>query len=256
MPFVARYDETFWRRVVAQTRATTLMGSLRRLVENQEQKVTLRLTDSLAEHDVLETLLEESKPERAAHPRLAKFDYLLRTPWRYPPLKWGSRFGRRFEPSLFYGALDRVALFAEAAYYRLVFLEGMRTPFKDRVVSQITVFEASYRTTQGFDLSQRPFRKHEAVLRHRSDYGPCQALGSVLREREIEAITYLSARTVDDRLNVALFSPSALRSRKHRNPRHGLCETTSAGVNFRLGDELLSYPREQFLVEGKLPVPA
>lgn len=253
---MAKYDESFWRRVVAQTRAVTLMGSLRRLVENQEQKVTLRLTDDLAEHDVLESLLEESKPEGTFHPRLLQFDYLLRTPWRYPPLPWGSRFGRRFEPSLFYGALDRVALFAEAAYYRLVFLDGMHEPFKERVISQFTVFEATYRSTKGYDLSQRPFSKHETVLRHRAEYGPCQALGSVLRERDIEAITYLSARTVDDRLNVALFSPLALRSRKHRNPRHGLCETTIAGVSFRLDDELHTYPRAQFLVDGKLPMPA
>lgn len=253
---MARYDESFWRRVVAQTRADTLMGSLRRLVENQEQKVTLRLTDSLAEHDVLEGLLEASKPAGIAHPRLLQFDYLLRTPWRYPPLPWGSRFGRRFEPSLFYGALDRVALFAEAAYYRLVFLGGMREPFRERVISQFTVFEATYRTTQGYDLSRRPFTKHAAVLRHRSDYGPCQALGTVLRERDIEAIVYLSARTIDDRLNVALFSPLALRSRKHRNPRHGLCETTFDGVSFRLDEELHTFPREQFLVGGELPLPA
>lgn len=232
------------------------MGSLRRLVENQEQKVTLRLTDNLAEHDVLESLLEDSKPAGAAHPRLGQFDYLLRTPWRYPPLPWGSRFGRRFEPSLFYGALDRVALFAEAAYYRLVFLEGMRKPFGERVISQFTVFEATYRTDRGLDLSQRPFKKHEAALRDRANYGPCQALGTVLREREIQAITYLSARTADDRLNVALFSPLALRSRKHRNPAHGICETRSTEVSFRLGNELISFPREQFLVDGKLPVPA
>lgn len=253
---MARYDESFWRRVIAQTRVVNLMGSLRRLVENQEQKVTLRLTDNLAEHDVLESLLEESKPETTFHPRLLQFDYLLRTPWRYPPLPWGSRFGRRFEPSLFYGALDRVALFAEAAYYRLVFLDGMQEPFRERVISQFTVFEATYRSAQGYDLSQRPFRKHEAVLRHRSEYGPCQALGSVLRERGIEAIIYLSARTVDDRLNVALFSPLALRSRKHRNPKHGLCETTTDSVSFRLEDEVHTYPREQFLVDGKLPMPA
>lgn len=253
---MARYDESFWRRVVARTKARTLMGSLRRFVENQEQKVTLRLTDNLAEHDVLESLLEESKPEGVEHPRLRHLDYLLRTPWRYPPLPWGSRFGRRYEPSLFYGALDRNALFAEAAYYRLIFLEGMRKPFKERVISQFTVFEALYRTDQGLDLSQRPFRKHEKVLRDRADYGPCQALGTVLREREIQAITYLSARTVDDRLNVALFSPLALRSRKHRNPEHGICETLSTGVSFRLGNDLITFPREQFLLAGKLPVPA
>lgn len=253
---MARYDETFWRRVVARTQAHNLMGSLRRFVENQEQKVTLRLTDNLAEHDVLESLLEESKPDGIEHSRLRQFDYLLRTPWRYPPLPWGSRFGRRFEPSLFYGALDRDALFAEAAYYRFVFLEGMRRPFRDRVISQFTVFQATYRTDRGLDLSQRPFRKHEKALRDRADYRPCQSLGTVLREYEIEAIAYLSARTLDDRLNVALFSPLALRSRKHRNPEHGICELRSTEVNFRLGKDLVTLPREQFLVDGKLPVPA
>ena len=232
------------------------MGTLQRLVENQEQKVTLRLADNLAEHDVLEGLLEASKPDGGGHAGLGRFDYLLRTPWRYPPLRWGSRFGRRFEPSLFYGALDRHALFAEAAYYRLVFLEGMKKPFKDRVISQFTVFEAVYRTEQGFDLSQRPFRKHEQALRHRSDYGPCQALGTVLRERDIEAVVYLSVRTADERLNIGLFSPGALRSRKHRNPRHGICETRRSGVSFRLDEEIVTLSREQFLVNGKLPVPA
>ena len=51
------------------------------------------------------------KPRPPGHERLGRFDYLLRAPWRYPPLRWGSRFGRRFEPGLFYGALSEEALF-------------------------------------------------------------------------------------------------------------------------------------------------
>jgi hypothetical protein len=232
------------------------MGTLKRIVENQEQKVTLSLTDSLAEHDVLEALLEASKPSADDVASLARFDYLLRTPWRYPPLKWGSRFGRRFEPSLFYGSLGNRALFAEAAYYRLVFLDGMRSPFRERVISQFTVFEAMYRTGSGFDLSRPPFARHEAVLRDRAHYLPCQALGSVLRQKGVEAILYLSARAPGDAFNVALFRPAALRSRKHRNPRHGLAETRIEGVSFRFGNEVLEYPREDFLVDGRLPIPA
>jgi hypothetical protein len=232
------------------------MGTLSRLVENQEQKVTLALTDNLAEHEVLEALLESSKPAGVYHPRLGQLDYLLRTPWRYPPLKWGSRFGRRFEPSLFYGALSHRALFAEAAYYRLVFLEGMEQPFSDRVVSQFTVFDALYRTDRGLDLAQPPFVRHEAVLRHKAEYRPCQMLGSELRERDIEAIVYLSARTRGREQNIALFSPGALRSRKHRNPRHGLCESRPTGVSFRLAGELHHFPREEFLHDGAFPLPA
>ena len=251
-----KYDAPFWRRVLGRVQPTVLMGTLNRLVENQEQKVTLALTDSLAEHDLLESILEDSKPSPGDHPALRKLDYLLRTPWRYPPLRWGSRFGRRFEPSLFYGALSRQALFAEAAYYRLVFLDGMVQPFKDRVISQFTVFQALYRTDAGLDLSRSPFARHESTLRHKSDYAACQVLGSELRARDIEAITYLSARAEGRQLNVALFSPNALRSRKHRNPRRGLCETRIDGVSFSLRSETTHFTREQFLHRGKLPVPA
>ena len=71
-----------------------------------------------------------------------------------------------------------------------------------------------------------------------------------------EAILYLSARAPGEAINIALFSPAALRSRKHRNPRHGLAESRVDGVSFRFGKEVLDYPRENFLVNGLLPIPA
>jgi hypothetical protein len=232
------------------------MGTLKRMVENQQQKVTVALVDSLAEHEVLENLLEVSKPAARFHAGLQHLDYLLRSPWRYPPLKWGSRFGRRFEPSLFYGAHSDAALFAEAAYYRLVFLEGMDKPFKDRVISQFTVFQANYQTDLGMDLTRPPFSRHKEVLRHKSHYLPCQLLGSELRERGIAAITYLSARASGDELNIALFSPAALRSRKHRNPRHGPAPTPREDVRSPLGDDLHVFARGGFLDQGQFPIPA
>lgn len=85
---------------------------------------------------------------------------------------------------------------------------------------------------------------------------PCQELGTELRERGCVAITYHSARTRGDYQNIALFSPSGLRSKKHLRPRHGLCETNIDGVNFRLDDELRSYARESFVYKGQLPQPA
>lgn len=253
---MAKYDATFWRRVLAQTRETVLFGTLRRVVENQGQKVTVALVDDFAEHEVLESLLEESKPQSVFHAQLKRFDYLLQTPWRYPPLRWGSRFGRRFEPGIFYGALSDTALFAEAAYYRLVFLEGMEKPFADRVISQVTAFEANYQTEKGLDLTKAPFAKYKSVLRHKSNYGPCQLLGTELRARGIAAITYFCARSKEESVNVALFAPDALRSRKHRKPRHGLAETRPDGVTFRFGDTLYSFDRKDFLHNGRLPLSA
>lgn len=254
MQFVANYDAAYWSKLAADITPTSLMGSLRRMVENQEQKVTLSLVDDLSEHQVLEAMLEESKP---AVPReLLRLDYLLRTPWRYPPLPWGSRFGRRHEPGIFYGSLSHNALFAEAAYYRFVFLDGMATPFNDRVISQHTKFEATYRTGAGVDLTQPPFARRAKVLMHKSNYAACQALGAVLREHQIEAVVFQSARAVDRELNVALFAPRALRSRKHLNARRGLCETHPDRVMFRFDAEVHSYGRQQFLENGVLPTPA
>ncbi len=230
------------------------MGTLLRLVENQEQKVTVPLVDDLDEHEVLEQLLEDSKPPPA--PGTARFDYLLRAPWRYLLLPWGSRFGRRFEPGIFYGSLTGTALLAEAAYYRLVFLEGMETPFADRVISQHTRFEARYQTENGRRLDAPPFCRHVAVLRHPAEYGPCQALGTVLRASGAAAFVYLSARAPGRDCNIALLEPAALRSRRHRNPVNGLCEARPEGVQFRFGRELTWFPRQQFLVDGSLPQPA
>lgn len=251
---MASYDEGYWRKLLKANAPTSLMGSLRRMVENQEQKVTIALVDDLAEHDVLEDLLEESKPPVRAE--LRRFDYLLQTPWRYPPLPWGSRFGRRFEPSLFYGSLTTEALFSEAAYYRLIFLEGMSKPFQDRVISQHTMFHARYQTDSGYDLTQKPFSRRSAALKDKANYSACQALGTALREQGIEAVLYHSARTATDEVNVALFDPQALRSRKHLNPRRVLCETRFDGVQFRFDKEVRSYAREVFLTDGKLPAPA
>lgn len=256
MPFVAKYDATYWQEIVGRSRYRRLMGTLQRLVENQEQRVTLALTDSLAEHEVLEALLEDSKPTANAHPKIAKLDYLLRSPWRYPPLPWGSRFGRRFEPGLFYGALNKSSLFAEAAYYRFVFATGMKNPFADRVISQFTVYKANYQTAKGVDLSRVPFSENEKTLRHPSRYSPCQELGSVLRERGTEALVYLSARTSERAFNVALFSPNALRSRKHKDPRQGLCEINQNRVSFRVGDDLREYSFADFAIDGQIPLPA
>ncbi|MEO0971516.1 MAG: RES family NAD+ phosphorylase [Pseudomonadota bacterium] len=252
---MASSDAAGWRQLVELAPRAVLMGKLLRLVENQTQKVTAGLVDGLDELDVLEQLLEASKPRRRAGTE--RLDYLLASPWRYPPLPWGSRFGSRFEPGIFYGALDMTALLAEAAYYRLVFIAGMARPFAGRLISQHTRFEALYRTDCGVQLDKSPFdEQHRATLRHPSHYGACQRLGRVLREAGIEAFTYLSARCCPPHLNIALLTPDALHSNRHRRPVHGLCETHLEGVRYRFGEQNYWFDREQFLVDGVLPQPA
>lgn len=250
---MAKFDEPFWQDIVRKARPRSTMGRLKRMVESQEQVVTVRLVDSLEEQQVLENLLDDSKPGRTSG---RKLDYLLSTPWRYPPLPWGSRFGRRFEPSLFYGSLSQKALLAEVAFYRWTFLFGMKKPFDGRVISQHTEFEANYKGARSFDLTRAPFSACEDMLRDKSRYGPCQALGSVLREKNADLVIYRSARADREELNIALYRPTALVSRKPLAPVPWLCETTGDSVTFRGRDVVATLRIEGFLDQGKFPRPA
>ena len=88
-----------WGSCQPEARPHALGGEVLRLVESQEQVATSRLVGTLAEQELLETMIEASKPPLLK--RALRLHYLLSTPFRYPPLRHGSRFGGRDEPSLF-----------------------------------------------------------------------------------------------------------------------------------------------------------
>lgn len=244
----AKYEDS----VVAPIR-----GRLVRLVESQGQVATLQLVDTLEEQALLEELLETSKPRMP--PPAEPLHYLLKTPFRYPPLRWGSRFGRRHEPSLFYGALKLETAMAESAFYRFVLWEGMATPPPSgRILSEHASFEARFQVQKGVRLHLPPFREHDGLL-DPQDYSVTQGLGSAMREAGIEAFEYRSARCPQGGVNVALFVPSAFTEKRPRNLMPWLCETTSEYVAFKhaqVPDSPRIYRRAQYLVDGRLPHPA
>ncbi|WP_448682361.1 RES family NAD+ phosphorylase [Pseudomonas nicosulfuronedens] len=234
-----------------------IRGRLVRLVESQGQVATLQLVDTLEEQALLEELLETSKPRMP--PPAEPLHYLLKTPFRYPPLRWGSRFGRRHEPSLFYGALKLETAMAESAFYRFVLWEGMATPPPSgRILSEHASFEARFQVQKGVRLHLPPFREHETLL-DPQDYSVTQGLGSAMREAGVEAFEYRSARCPQGGINAALFAPSAFTEKRPRNLMPWLCETTSEYVAFKhaqVPDSPRLYRREQYLVDGRLPYPA
>jgi hypothetical protein len=225
------------------------------MVESQEEVATNALVDTLEEQAALEGLLERTKPHRPGTDRL---HYLLATPFRYPPLGHGSRFGRRFEPSLFYGSIHRSALLAEAAYYRFVFAAGLATPFPKPLLTRHTAFSARFRTRHGLRLEAAPFSDHRGTLTAPDDYAATQALGSAMRKHGIGAFTFTSARDPEGGINGALFEPAALADRTPRAQTPWTCETTAERVTWREhgAHEVVALPRETFLVAGGLPAPA
>ncbi|WP_058558033.1 RES family NAD+ phosphorylase [Thiohalocapsa sp. ML1] len=234
-----------------------LGGELLRMVESQQQVATLSLVDDLAEQALLEELLERSKPPLV--PGSRGLHYLLGTPFRYPPLRHGSRFGGRFEPSLFYGARGQGSLLAEVAYYRFVFWSAMaEPPPSGRLRTQHSLFRARCRGERGVRLQEPPCAAHDAVLRDAADYGPTQRLGAALREAGIDLIEYVSARDPERGINVALFRPEALVSRAPLGLSRWLCETRAQAVSFapEASSELHVFALDTFLVDGRLPRPA
>jgi hypothetical protein len=229
-----------------------------RAVEGQHLVSTRKLVDSDEEQRVLEELIDEKKPARRDEgPK--NLHYLLYTPFRYPPLRHGSRFGTRLDRGLWYGSLEHRALFAEVSYYRLLFLEGTRARLAPLEL-ELTVFRARVKTARGVDLTRRPFAEYARELASKTSYEAAQAVGGGMRASGVEAFTFPSARDTEGGTNFGVFSPRAFAERRPSALETWFCrvETTSVEVSKKSYFERRSfrYPREQFLVRGRLPSPA
>lgn len=246
-----------WTICKDQMTVGLLQGELMRIVESQEQVATNSLVDNLQEQEILEQLIETTKPKfNTAHSHL---HYLLSAPFRYPPLPYGSRFGARTEPSLFYGSQQRDTLLCEAAFYRFIFWQGMsNAPPSGKLVTQHTLFSAKYHTTQGLRLHQPPCAAQQHHLTDPMHYTITQQLGTAMRQQGIEAFEYISARDPQQGINVGLFTPAALACTHPQQQRACLCETTATTVSFYGNAPLLyhHFQREMFEINGVLPQPA
>ncbi|OAZ91432.1 RES family NAD+ phosphorylase [Halomonas sp. G11] len=232
-------------------------GTLYRLVESQEQVATLSYVDTLEEQDLLEALLETAKPPYPQQER--DLHYLLKTPFRYPPLKWGSRFSRTFEPSIFYGGKSIATTLAESAFYRLVFWYSMEgKPVAESLRTEHTLFSVDYAAKLGVRLHAGRFVEHLVELKHPVDYTLCQQLGSAMRRASVEAFEFASARDAQGGVCVGLFTPDALVQQEPADMRPWLCVTSADQVSFKRKDAsgVYTYHLDDFLYHGVLPFPA
>lgn len=252
---------------------SALQGKIYRVVESQEEIATTQLVDSVQEQIRLEELLEFSKPRRPEGTE--GLHYLLATPFRYPPLKYGSRFGRAFEKSLFYGAMSINTALVESAFYRFVFINDMATPYPKTLKTQHDLFATRMRTDSGLRLQDRPWENFHEALTDPASYDACQSLGTQMREAGVEAFQFLSARARQTGLyqlpyrssnglegvNAGLFTPRALKDKKPLSRCRLIIIADSTTVSMSLTNEdgqksASEFRREAFLVDGVLPHPA
>jgi hypothetical protein len=204
-------------------------------------------------------LIEDAKPP--VPESSAKLDYLLSTPFRYPPLKHGSRFGSKLESGIWYGSEEPRTAFAERAYYLLLVLEGTAAASSIEPWQRpFGAFTADVRTAAAVDLTAPPFLEHAAHISAKDTYASSQELGRDMRAAGIEAFRFTSARDVGGGVNVGLFSPNAFASNKPKTRQRWLCVATTARVEFSRQDvsktTVHAFPRADFLHAGAIPSPA
>jgi len=244
-----------WAVYLDETAPYDVSGELFRIVESQEEVATTHLVDNdLEAQAILEEMLDGNKPDINEEWQEI-YHYLLYTPFRYPPLQYGSRFGAITEPSLFYGSHSPLTAFTEVAYYRLLFWYHMDDLPANPMLTQHTLFTALYSSESGYRLQDPPFDKEAERITHPSDYSATQQLGSMMRDRDIKLFEYPSARHAEG-INVALFTPEAFAALEPLGSHDFICTTDSDHVTIKAQGEVHRFDFKQFLVEGELPAPA
>jgi hypothetical protein len=208
------------------------------MVEAQHTASTMKIVDSADEQDLLESLLEGNKPNPPAS--ALALDYLLATPFRYYPLRGGSRFRAITDPGVFYGAESVRTASAELGFWRWKFLKDAVGLDKLEPVAH-TAFSAAVSTLL-VNLRLLPFNANAAAWRHPSDYSATQAFARTARETNIGGIQYASVRDPQPAWCVALLTPQAFAKPKP----HPLMQTwwlavQRSGVTWRRDNESMTF---------------
>jgi hypothetical protein len=222
------------------------------VVEAQHIVSTLALVDTIDEQQLLEQLLDASKPP--VPPDCRQLHYLLATPFRYGAASpAGSRFRRAgLTPGVFYASQTVATAVAEMAFRRLLFYaESPHTPWPANA-SEYTAFAVRFRTAAGLDLTTPPFEKQQARWSHPSDYTACQALADAAREAGVQALRYASARAPGR--NIALLTCRAFGSREPLERQRWRLHVDAPGVRAicDFPEQRLGFDRAAFATDPRI----
>jgi len=168
----------------------TLTRLLWRGVEAQHLVATMKLVDTLAEQEILERLIDDSKPPLP--PGARGLHYLLATPFRYASAH-ASRFRAAGEPGLWYGAESVLTAASEVGHWRWRFVADSAGLDQREVVTEHTFFQALV-AGRAIDLGESPWNAAKLWWAHPTDYGECHRLAEQARDAGLQWIRYASVR--------------------------------------------------------------
>ncbi len=252
-------SSAIWTLCAGKSRLAPRSATAYRIVEDQSKNSTRKLVDSDDEQKRLEELIEQAKPALPQDPAFSHLHYLLSTPFRYAPLRWGSRFRKPSEPGAWYGSASMETALAEKAYYRLRFLLDTSAAFQSEII--LTAFHANLKSARAVDLSAGPFAAFEGEISSPTSYAFSQPLGTDMRQDQVAFCSYRSARDRNRGKNFAVFSPLAFASKSVRDSsrENWYCCATRDRVELRSLSfheaARVQFRRQDFEIDGRFPAP-
>lgn len=210
-------------------------GAVERIVERQEDSATTRITHDLVEQQMLEEMLEGNKPGSLNK----AIDYLLGTPFRYPPLNYGSRFGTTRDRWIFYGCLDSETCLRECGYYRFKLLFDMVEPPPKPVGCEHTMFTVDLAAQRSVDLCAPTYAALRDGLVSVESYALTHRIGQQARDASAQMLVSYSARGAGK--NAAVFDDAVFASGP-RNQRLWMSQVRADRVMFRGRQGFFTFP--------------
>ena len=244
-----------WTPDALRSECRSYRGDIWRFVESQSKISTNKLAAPPDDQTHLEQLIETTKPIlsgtlEALHP-------LFRTPFRYDPVRPGSRF-RLFSDhnGVFYASERLETAAAEMAFYKLLFIaESPQMRFPQSF--EFTAFSVNILTDSSLDLTEPNLSRDEAFWTNLKNYEYCQALAVQARLADIHTIRYWSVRTKAEKTeaNIAVLNPVAFTERnpnKTQTWQLTFDSTANAEWYAETTRKLVKFPFSQFTSDTRL----
>ncbi|MEO1078380.1 MAG: RES family NAD+ phosphorylase [Pseudomonadota bacterium] len=188
---------------------------------------------------MLERMLERNKPGTLS----GRIHYLLGTPFRYPPLDYGSRFGTAHDRWIFYGSLDSETCLRECGYYRFKLLFDMAEPPPKPLGCEHTMFTVELAADRSVDLCAPTYAAVSNDLVSLESYALTHRVGRQARDANAQMLVFQSARSTGK--NVAVFDEDVFAG-EPMNQRLWISQVHSDRVMFRGKQGFFQFPVEDY----------